>query len=112
MALGSTQPLTEMGTRNFPGVKGGWPARKADNFTVICEPTVSQPYGLPRPVTGIAFIHIHVKILITTRTKVRNIVKRNCNRASWHSGNAIHSDQEAHGSNLGKNIDYLNCSSP
>jgi hypothetical protein len=38
MALGSTQPLTEMSTRNVPGK--GQPARKADNLTVICEPTV------------------------------------------------------------------------
>jgi hypothetical protein len=38
MALGSTQPLTEMSTRNLPGGKGR-PARKAD-LTVICEPTV------------------------------------------------------------------------
>jgi hypothetical protein len=37
MALGSTQPLTEMSTRNFPGVKGR-PA--ADNFTAISEPIV------------------------------------------------------------------------
>jgi hypothetical protein len=40
MALGSTQPLTEMSTKNLPGVKGGRPARKADNLTAICEPTV------------------------------------------------------------------------
>jgi hypothetical protein len=41
MALGSTQPLTEMSTRKiFLGVKGGLPARKADNLTVICEPIV------------------------------------------------------------------------
>jgi hypothetical protein len=39
MALGSTQPLTEMSTRNLPGVKGR-PVRKADNLTAICEPTV------------------------------------------------------------------------
>jgi hypothetical protein len=39
MALGSTQPLTEMGTRNLPGDKGR-PTRKADNLTVICEPIV------------------------------------------------------------------------
>jgi hypothetical protein len=41
MALGSTQPLTEMSTRNLPGdgVKGG-PMRKADNLTAICEPIV------------------------------------------------------------------------
>jgi hypothetical protein len=35
MALVSTQPLTEMSTRNLPGAKG-WPARKADNLTAIC----------------------------------------------------------------------------
>jgi hypothetical protein len=39
MALGSTQPLTEMSTRNLPGGKRR-PARKADNLTAICEPTV------------------------------------------------------------------------
>jgi hypothetical protein len=39
MALGSTQPLTEMSTRNLSG--GKWrPARKAENLTAICEPTV------------------------------------------------------------------------
>jgi hypothetical protein len=39
MALGPTQPLTEMNTRNPPGGKG-LPAREADNFTAICEPIV------------------------------------------------------------------------
>jgi hypothetical protein len=39
MALGSTQPLTEMSTRNLPGGKGR-PARKADNLTAVCEPIV------------------------------------------------------------------------
>jgi hypothetical protein len=39
MALGSTQPLTEMSTRNFPGGKGR-PARVADNLTAFCEPIV------------------------------------------------------------------------
>jgi hypothetical protein len=39
MALGSTQPLIEMSTRNIPGGKGR-PARKADNLTAICEPIV------------------------------------------------------------------------
>jgi hypothetical protein len=36
MALGSTQPLTEMSTRNLPAGKE-WPARKAE-LTAICEP--------------------------------------------------------------------------
>jgi hypothetical protein len=36
MALGSTQPLKEMSTRNFPGGKG----RKADNLNAICESIV------------------------------------------------------------------------
>jgi hypothetical protein len=36
MALGSTQPVTEMSTRNLPGGKGR-PARKADNLTAINE---------------------------------------------------------------------------
>jgi hypothetical protein len=39
MAVGFTQPLTEMSTRNLPGCKG-WPVRKADNFNAICEPIV------------------------------------------------------------------------
>jgi hypothetical protein len=39
MALGSIQPLTEMSTRNLSGGKGR-PARKADNFTAICEPII------------------------------------------------------------------------
>jgi hypothetical protein len=50
MALGSTQPLTEMSTRNLPGGKGR-PARKAD-LTAIWEPDVSQPYGPPWSVAG------------------------------------------------------------
>jgi hypothetical protein len=39
MALGSTQPLTEMSTKNLPGGKGK-PARGAENLTAICEPIV------------------------------------------------------------------------
>jgi hypothetical protein len=61
MALWSTQPLTEMSTRNL---RGGNVRQtpKADNLTAICEPTVyrkyvsldvSQPCGLSHSVTGI-----------------------------------------------------------
>jgi hypothetical protein len=39
MALVSTQPLTEMSTRNLPGGKGR-PARRADNLGSIYEPNV------------------------------------------------------------------------
>jgi hypothetical protein len=39
MALGSTQPVTEMSTRNFPGGKKR-PARRADNLAAIYEPNV------------------------------------------------------------------------
>jgi hypothetical protein len=39
MAVGSTQPLREMSTRNVPGGKGRL-ARKADNLTAVCEPIV------------------------------------------------------------------------
>jgi hypothetical protein len=39
MALGSTQPLTEISTRNLPGGKER-PERRADNLTAICEPNV------------------------------------------------------------------------
>jgi hypothetical protein len=39
MALGSTQPLTEVSTRNLPGGKGR-AALKADDLTAISEPIV------------------------------------------------------------------------
>jgi hypothetical protein len=39
IALGSTQPLTDMSTRNLPGGTGR-PARKADKLTAICEPII------------------------------------------------------------------------
>jgi hypothetical protein len=39
MALGSTQPPTEMSARNSLGDKGGL-VLKADNLTAICEPVV------------------------------------------------------------------------
>jgi hypothetical protein len=39
MALGSTEPLTEMGTRDLSRDKGR-SARKADDLTAVCEPVV------------------------------------------------------------------------
>jgi hypothetical protein len=41
IALGSTQLLTEMSTRNLPGLGGkGRPALIADNLTAINEPII------------------------------------------------------------------------
>jgi hypothetical protein len=39
IALGSTQPLTEINAKNFPGGKG-LPARKVNNLTAVYELTV------------------------------------------------------------------------
>jgi hypothetical protein len=50
MALGLTQPLTEMSTTNLPGGKGR-PARKAENLTTICEPTVYKMWEPWRLIT-------------------------------------------------------------
>jgi hypothetical protein len=54
MALESTQPLTEMSTRNLPGGKGK-PARKADNLTAICESIVWKMWDPRRHTTLWAF---------------------------------------------------------
>jgi hypothetical protein len=48
MALGSTQPLTEMNTRNVPGSKKR-PARRADNLATIYEPNVCLHMWEPQP---------------------------------------------------------------
>jgi hypothetical protein len=68
MALGSTQPLREISTRNLPGSKKR-PARKVDNLDATYEPIVwkcgslnlSQPQGPPWP-----FIHTHVYIHVNS----------------------------------------------
>jgi hypothetical protein len=62
MALGSTQPSTEMSTRNLPAGKGQ-PGHKAGNLTAICwaiclenagASTSHNTMGLHLPFTGIA----------------------------------------------------------
>jgi hypothetical protein len=67
MALGSTQPVTEMSTRKvlgiFLGVKGGGGVRLAtlppsmSRFLEKCENlNISELYGPPRPVTWIPLL--------------------------------------------------------
>jgi hypothetical protein len=55
MALGSTQPLTDMSTRNLPGGKGR-PARRTGNLTVIYESTVQEMWE-PRRLTTPMGLH-------------------------------------------------------
>jgi hypothetical protein len=68
MALGSTQLLTEMSTRNIPGVKGRLTtsAPTVSRFSRKCgNLNVSQPFGHSWPVTGTAFTFFLFLFLLT-----------------------------------------------
>jgi hypothetical protein len=56
MALGLTQPITEMSTRNHLGGKVR-PARRAANLTAFCKPIVWKMWA-PRPLTRIALFFL------------------------------------------------------
>jgi hypothetical protein len=75
-----------MNTRNLPKGKGR-PASKAGNLTVICEPTVwrldiSQPYGLPQPVTGIALLYrtVYFRVFFCDALRTADYLASNDNR--------------------------------
>jgi hypothetical protein len=56
MTLESTQPITEMSTRNLPGGKGR-PVLKADNLTAICELIVYKMWE-PRRLANLMSFHV------------------------------------------------------
>jgi hypothetical protein len=70
MALGSTQPLTEMSTRNIPGGDGR-PARKADNLTAICEPIVYKMWE-PQHLTTLWVSTAHYRDTFTFSLDILN----------------------------------------
>jgi hypothetical protein len=61
MARESTQPLTEMSTRNLPGGKG-WQVREADNLTAIPRGYAKTSQGVRKIKTNI-YIYYNIFVI-------------------------------------------------
>jgi hypothetical protein len=69
MALGLTQPLTEMSTSKISWGKGGryvrlttLPHSCADRLRNLGEPNSWNPQDLSRPVMGMLYLYLHFQI--------------------------------------------------
>jgi hypothetical protein len=62
----STQPLTEMSTRNLHGGKGRG-TRKADNLTAFCESTSHNPMGIHGLLQGQIYFYFNLSTILIVR---------------------------------------------
>ena len=68
MALGSTQPLVKMSTRNIPGGKGGWCVSQTTYRHIVPMSKKSRslnfldPSGPAWPVTGELYLYLCITI--------------------------------------------------